>query len=58
MFANEVIIPVKDITKIKHFDNAVVFYTEKKYWVCIKKQPLPQAGDLFIKLTLKGKCEK
>ena len=36
MFANEVIIPVKDITKIKHFDNAVVFYTEKKCWVCDK----------------------
>ena len=58
MFANEVIIPVKDITKIKHFDNAVVFYTEKKCWVCDKDQQLPKANDVFIKLTLKGKCEK
>ena len=36
MFANEVIIPVKDITKIKHFDNAVVFTLKKSVGSVIK----------------------
>lgn len=55
---NEVTIPVKDITKIKQFENATIIYTEKTVWVCIPEQVLPNKNDLFIKLTLKGKCDK
>ena len=51
----EVKLKVSEITKIKKFENAVVFYTEKNFWVCEKDQPIPSNNDLFITLKLKGK---
>lgn len=51
----EVKLKVSEITKIKKFENAVVFYTEKNFWVCEKDQPIPTKDDLFITLRLKGK---
>ena len=51
----EVKLKVSEITKIKKFENAVVFYTEKNFWVCEKDQPIPSNTDLFITLKLKGK---
>lgn len=50
----EVKLKVSEITKIKKFENAVVFYTEKNFWVCEKDQPIPTKDDLFITLKLKG----
>lgn len=54
----EIMIPVKDITKIKQFETATIIYTEKTVWVCIPEQVLPDKNDLFIKLVLKEKCDK
>lgn len=51
----EVKLKVSEITKIKKFENAVVFYTEKNFWVCEKDQQMPKNNDLFITLKLKGK---
>jgi hypothetical protein len=48
---------VSEITKIKQFDNSVVFYTANQFWVCEKNQPLPTKNDLFITLQLKGKSD-
>lgn len=55
----KVIIPVKDITKIKNFNTATIIYTDKTVWVCVPGQPLPKKDDVFITLTLlsKGKSE-
>ena len=53
----EVKLKVGKITKIKKFDNAVVFYTDKNFWVCEKDQPMPNNADLFITLKLKGKSD-
>ena len=41
----EVKLKVSEITKIKKFENAVVFYTEKNFWVCEKDQPMPSNND-------------
>lgn len=49
----EVKLKVDDIVKIKKFENAVVFYTEKNYWVCKPTQQMPTRNDLFITLKLK-----
>lgn len=54
----EVKLKVSEIKKIKKFENAVVFYTEKQFWVCEKTQKIPTTNDLFITLKLKGKGEK
>ena len=51
----EVKLKVSEITKIKKFENAVVFYTEKNFWVCEKDQPISSNSDLFITLKLEGK---
>ena len=53
----EVKLKVSEITKIKQFENATVFYTEKNFWVCEKDQKIPTSEDLFITLKLKGKGE-
>ena len=53
----EVRLKVSEITKIKKFEDAVVFYTEKNFWVCEKDQPIPNNDDLFIILKLKGKSD-
>ena len=55
---SEITIKCCDITKIKKFKNATVFYTKKDYWVCIPEQKLPEKDDVFIALILKGKCDK
>lgn len=56
----EVIVKVRDITKIRKFENETVIYTKGTCWVCIKEQVLPTADDVFITLILanKGKCDK
>lgn len=53
----EVKLKVSEITKIKKFENAVVFYTEKNFWVCEKDQQIPTKDDLFITLKLKGRSD-
>lgn len=53
----EVKLKVSEITKIKKFEDAVVFYTEKNFWVCEKDQQIPNNKDLFITLKLKGKSD-
>ena len=53
----EVKLKVSEITKIKKFEDAVVFYTGKNFWVCEKDQPIPNNKDLFITLKLKGKSD-
>lgn len=53
----EVKLKVSEITKIKKFENAIVFYTEKNFWVCEKDQQIPTKDDLFITLKLKGKSD-
>ena len=54
----EVIVRVKDITKVRKFDDSVVIYTRKTCWVCVKDQRVPTPDDLFITLKLKGKSEQ
>ena len=53
----EVIVRVKDITKVRKFDDSVVIYTKKTCWVCVKDQRVPTPQDLFITLKLKGKSD-
>ena len=53
----EVIVRVKDITKVRKFDDSVVIYTKKTCWVCVKDQRVPTPQDLFITLRLKGKSD-
>ena len=53
----EVIVRVKDITKVRKFDDSVVIYTKKTCWVCVKDQRVPTPQDLFITLRLKGEGE-
>lgn len=48
-------IKVDDITKVKEFENKVIIYTSKQYWVCVKEQPMPTKDDVFITLQLKPK---
>lgn len=56
-------IAAKDIVKVRKFTNeygvvdTVVIYTKEKYYVCVAEQELPSKNDLFITLTLKGKCD-
>ena len=53
----EVIVRVKDIIKVRKYDDSVVIYTRKTCWVCVKDQRVPTPQDLFITLRLKGKSE-
>jgi len=54
----EITIKCCDITKIKKFNNATVFYTKDTYYVCYTNQKMPEINDIFITLMLKGKCDK
>lgn len=49
----EITLKVDDIVKIRTFENATVFYTTDKYYVCIKEQELPTRSDMFVTLKLK-----
>ena len=53
----EAIVRVKDITKVRKFDDSIVIYTKNTCWVCVKDQRVPTPQDLFITLKLKGKSE-
>ena len=52
----EVIVRVKEITKVRKFEDSVVIYTKKTCCVCEKDQQVPTPQDLFI--TLKLKCRR
>jgi hypothetical protein len=53
----EVIVRVKDITKVRKFDDSIVIYTRKTCWVCVKDQRVPTPQDLFITLKLKDRSD-
>ena len=55
---SEVIIKCSDITKIKKFKNATVFYTENSYYVCETTQEMPKQDDIFITLHLKKRGDE